>query len=469
MTERKFVKNDHSTDRVLLKRLDTKKNRKDKYVKKRTAVQTVDNIEQIISSLNFNIESLPVLLKLLSHPNIDMYFSPCELHPEYKGPYIFPNEKPFQWLVSLLSHSDPTILRMVTGCFINISAHEKKGEWTNRLIPILPIFYKILMHGTPELKENIVWILANMCTDGPQTRDLILNQKVCDLICSIIDFRNWTIIACSANLLRALFIHRESLPNPENVLSLWNLMTKKILIEHFIPPIDVNVGILVDILRSINLLAKYSDPYKISIVQNKLLLERLVKYCGTDGLVQFLSAEILSTITELKETHVQMIVCIPTFVSLLGVPNPSCREEGGLAIANLSETGEALPALCTDLVLSAVRRQFDYSDISCVLKQMYFTINSIIITADEHNLQNDVYPIMIKFIFRICQSLMLDLMPNVVSHSIKALKCLCRWNLTLTRDLMEEFDALSRLDRLSNHENIEIQNIAEELVEILEC
>jgi hypothetical protein len=164
-----------------------------------------------------------------------------------------------------------------------------------------------------------------------------------------------------------------------------------------------------------------------------------------------------------------MIICIPTFVSLLNVPNPSCREEGGLGIANLSETGECLPALCTDLVLNAVRRQFEYSDISCVLKQMYFTINSIIVTADEHNLQNDVYPIMIKFILRISQSLMLDLMPNVVSHSIKALKCLCRWNLTLTRDLLEEFDALSRLDRLSNHENIEIQNIAEELVEILEC
>lgn len=473
--ERKFVKNDRgdvSETHTLAKRSETKRQRKDKITKRRgignQSHESPISIISLITSLNFNPdESLPKLVKLFGYDQIDMYLSPCEMHPEFKGPYIFPNEKPFLWLISLLD--DKRYVEMTTRCFVGISAHEKKEEWVNRLIPLLPKFYYILNNGTNELKENIIWILSNMCIDSVHVRDLILSQKACEMIVQVLDLTNWTNIQCSAIFLKSLFVHKEAIPEAEKVMSLWTVMTQKVLLEHFSLPINHHGAVLIDILRCIDRLVRYSDQYKLTLAKNKILLERIITYTNVDDtLIQFLACEILSTLTELKETHPIMITYMPLFLTMLNTANPGIREEGGTAIANFAESKECLHVVCSEVVLSAINRQFEYTDVSSVLKQMYFTIDSIIITGYKHNLQDKVFPIMVKFIYRICNSLVLEVMPNLVSRSIRALKCLAEWNLVLTRDMMEEFDGLSRLDRLSNHQNIEIQSVAEELVEFLE-
>lgn len=464
--ERKFVKNDHEKDdHAIVKRTDTKRIRNEKLERKRGNEKfTHEVIVKTISSLNFNIESLPILAKLLSNPNIDMYFGPSNVYPEYKGPYIFPNSKPFEWLISLMdipAHREDVLM-----CFLGVSAYEASSDWIQRLIPIIPRFLNCIKTHP----KQVLWILSNMCIDNINTRDLILNQNVCDLVCSIFNMEDWHIISCSAHFLRSLFIHQENLPNAEKVSKLWNIMTNRVLIEHFPVPIMVMEPVAEDILRTIDILIKYSDPYKMLLIQNNPLFERILKYSlKSDKLVQFLSAQILSTITEFKSTHQFMVSCIPTFVEFLNFPSADLRKEGSSGLANLAETPEILPVLCTDLVFNAIQMQFEYTDVSSVLREMYLLIDSIVITAYQANLENVVFPmVMNRFMYRICQSLFLEMQFNLVTRSIQSLKCFAKWNLNQTRELMESYDAISRLESLTLHMNIEIQIVAEELVNILD-
>ena len=464
--ERKFVKNDHEKDdHTILKRTDTKRSRNEKLERKRGNEKlTHEVIVKTISSLNFNIESLPVLAKLLSNPNIDMYFGPSNVYPEYKGPYIFPNSKPFEWLISLMDI--PTHREDVLMCFLGVSAYEASSDWIKRLVPIIPRFLNCIKTHP----KQVLWILSNMCIDGVETRDFILNHNVCDLVCSIFNMEDWHIISCSAHFLRALFIHKENLPNSEKVSKLWNIMTNRVLIEHFPLPIMVMEPVANDILRAMDILIKYSDPYKMALIENKVLFERVVKY-SLEGneLVQFLSTQILSTITEFKRTHQFMCQCIPTFVNILNFPSAVLRKEASLGLANLAETPEVLPMLCTDLVFNAIQMQFECTDVPAVLREMYFLINSIVITAYQADLENTVFPmVMNRFMYRICQSLFLEMQFDLVTRSILSLKRFAKWNLKQTRDLMESFDAISRLESLTLHMNIEVQIVAEELVNILD-
>jgi hypothetical protein len=464
--ERKFVKEHEKEDHTLLKRSDTRRNRNEKIERKR-GNESIKDIPKAIMNLRFDLESLATLAKILSAPDIDKFLAPSPLYSDYKGPYIFPNSKPFEWLVSLLDTKDPEVLKNVSICFLGISAYESNGEWVDRLIPLIPKF--IFLLNSPS-RQHFVWILSNMCIDNSNTRDLILKQGVCQILAKDFDMHDWTLISCSATFLRSLFIHKEKLPDPKMVMPLWDVIVNRVLIEHFVPPIKIMTHVAEMIVRCINILVKYSDEYKISLIKYSVLFERILKYALTeDGLIQIFAAETLSTVAELKSTHSVMVMCIPSFVQLLNCPNASLREEGGLGLAHLAETPECLPLLCNDLVFNAITMQFENTDISSVLKQMYFTVNSIVISAYNSNMENNIFPIVMnRFMYRICQSLFLEAQPNLVSHSIQSLKCFAKWNLSKTREMMEDYDAMSRLDSLTNHINIEIQVVAEELLEILE-
>lgn len=473
---RKFVKEHVKEDHTIIKRSETKRNRADKFIKKRITNSEhleVDEIGKLIQTLDFTPESLERLAKLLSYNQIDKYFAPCsQLYPDYKGPYIFPNDKPLQWLYNLLDHKDVHVLFNATKCLIGISGHEKQGEWVNRLIIFLPKLYKVLEYGPSQLKENVLFILANMCADSSSTRDLII-KDVIPTVCNIFNMESWTTIACCSIFMRSLFSHEEKLPAPQFVMPLWNILVNRVLIEHFNLPMTYMPSIAEDIMRCIDVLIKFDDQYKLVIIQNVPLFDRMFRYAtDADGLVQFFASRILTRITTFKPTHIHMVKHIDTFVKMMNFSNDyiNVRIEAAEAVANLAESSTSLPFICSAQMYNTIQMQFEYnSEVSPLINHMYYLINSIVITSKNANMQNVVFPvIMEKFMHRICQSLFLEHQEALISRSLQSLKYFAQWDFQQTKFLVDKYDGLSRLDSLAANTNIEIQIVAEELKDILE-
>lgn len=470
---RKFVKEHIKEDHTIIKRSETKRNRAEKFIKKRITNTSesiqIDEIGKLIQTLDYTPESLERLAKLLSYNHIDKYFAPCsEMYPDYKGPYIFPTDKPLQWLYSLMDHKDIHVLFNVTKCLVGISGHEKRYEWVNKLIVFIPKLHKLLEYGPNQLKENVLFILANMCADSHTTRDLIIK----DIIPSVC-MENWTNIACWANFMRSLFSHEENLPSAQFVMPLWNTLVNRVLIEQFTLPIAYMPSVAEDIMRCIDVLIKFDDSYKLAIIQNKPLFDRMFKYATDgDGLIQFFASRILTRITSYKPTHTHMVHFTDIFVKLMNFSNDyvNVKIEAAEAIANLAESSISLPFICSASMYNTIRLQFEYtSEISPLINHMYHLINSIVITSKNANMQNIVFPvIMEKFMDRIVQSLFLEHQESLITRSLQSLKYFAQWNLSQTNYLIKEHDVMSRLDSLSVNPNFEIQIVAEELKDILD-
>ncbi len=475
MSERKFKKNlgtleDVTKRHTESKRKETKEQRNAKLQKKRMDPIALTNLPDMIRSLTLDISSLPLLNKILSADS-ERYYGPCEMFPEFKGPYLFETDRPLLWLASLLNNnSDPSTLQLVTSCFVNISAHSKQLFWVSKIVPFLPALYDLLeYHPDPRTRENIIYILSNMCTDNVRTRDLITEGPVARIMCKNIEGGNWPIIGAAAAFLKGIFIHREEVSR--QIVPLWNVMIDQILITHF-PAEELvhNVNILLDILLSLFNLTRYSDDYKKIIISNKPLMSRLCDYCRHESQASSLSSQILSILADCHEIHPALVNggMIQMYTYMLNVPNPIIKIQGSTALASLAESVESFPLIASPQVLNAVRMQFEYVDVSPVLEQLYYLITSIVLTAAKNNLEAEVYPFMLPFICRISDGLVLLGQNNLVAQSILALKHMLIWDKQSVLDQMEDSEALSRLDRLAIHGNPFIHRESTQLMEWIE-
>ncbi len=476
MSERKFKKNlgtleDVTRRHTEAKRKDTKDLRNAKIQKKRTEPSVArDNVPDLIKSLSFNIESLPILYGILSSQS-EQYYAPCEMFPEFKGPFLFENDKPIMWIASLLKDANVQTVQLATGCLVNISAHSKQLVWVGKIIPHLPILYRLLeSHPDARVRENIIFILSNMCLDNVQTRNIITSsEQLAPIICKNVASGNWSIIAAAASLLKGIFIHRDVAPT--SMIPLWNVMVHDIVISHFpAQELTHNVPILLDIILSIFNLVRYSDDYKKVIISDGPLISRICEYCRHESQATTLATQIVSRLSDLQEIHGALVKggMIQLYVHMLNVPNPIIKIQGATGLANLAESVESFPLIHSQQVLHAIRMQFEYVDVSPVLEQLYYLINSIVLTSAKNDLEASVYPLMLPFVCRLSDALVLLGQNNLVILSIESLKWMLKWDKQSVLDSMEDSEALSRLDRLANHGNPTIQRESSQLMEWVE-
>jgi len=469
--------NDATRRHVELKKTATREQRDEKMQKRRVGggggagftpgIGHSESIPAMISTLSTDVKSLPILYRILRHPESDFYYEPSPLYPEVKGPFLFPNEKPLLWLLSLV---DPKVsidtLRIVTGCFYNISGHHLQGVYVPRLIKMGLIDRLLKVYQLDDtVYEYTMEILSNMCLDNAESRNAVVAANV-----TAAPLTSWPKINAAAAYLRAIFRSGSDPINWTSALQdFWNKMTHNVLFEHFPDGESVEAGkaangfsALINILRCIYLLAKESDAYKISIANDGPLLNQLGLYAKKGIHCALL---VIVELTRDISLHAQLTPFIPVFIHCMNTTEPSLIIEGAHGLANLAESPESFPMIVHDQVLASIRMQFEYREVSIAQDLLRQAIAWIIITAPD---PDAVYPRMLPFICRLSDAIVFPGSVHVIIRSLEALEHLIKWNKDLVVPICEECEVMSRLNRLQHYGNDDMQEKVMQLLDWIE-
>ena len=437
---------------VDMKRNTTKEQRQEKIQKKRNAgsaaaaTTPIVSIPEAIQSLSFNVDCLPQLHQILRLDAADRYFSQSPLYPEITGPYLFTTDKPFYWLMSLLKHPSIEIVKLVTSCFCNISAHEEDGIYVPRLIKLglVERLLEILNIDPP----TILATLSNMCRDNVESRDYIVSSAIIGRISSIGEQHLFHIV----DLFCAIFKYRDYLPNAQLVKPLFQIMTHDVLFGHFpeTPSDRADRQILNRILIAVFKVVAASDDYKAELVDDGPLMNQLCRYNTIEA------AKILSELTQDRFLHPKLTSLIPKFTYFLNMPDADLKIEGALGLANLAESEASFPLIVSDPVMHSIRMQFENVEISPVLHTLYYTLAWMAISGAQEQ--------MIPFICRLSDALILP-ESTLVQRTIVGIGQLLKWDKDRVLPVLEECEGMTRLNRLINHRNENIQELVIQLME----
>jgi hypothetical protein len=444
---------------VELKRATTKEQRDEKMQKRRVGgtgsggAASGSTLPQLISTLSLSVDALPTLYRILHHPESDHYYEPSTMYPEITGPYLFEMDQPLVWLISLLTRNAPIeMLRIVTGCFYNISAHEKQGTYVPRLIRLGLVERLVdICRLDNTIYEYSVETLSNMCLDNAESRNYVTASGIMHIVSNTMD--NWQHINIAATFLRAIFGNGNNLPNSAHVKELWGVLTHKVLFEHFPDGESAAAGksvngfsALTNILRCIYFLARESEAYRSALVNDDSpLMNQLIIYCKA-GLLA--AAHILTELTKDIELHPKLTSLIPVFVHQMNTREVGLIIEGAHGLANLSESPESFPMICHDHVLQSLRMQFEYREVSAVLSLARQAIAWIIISAPD---PDAVFPKMEPFICRMAEALVTPGDNTVIMRTLDALERLVKWNKEQIVPLFEMYDVTAQLTRLQHY------------------
>lgn len=468
----------------------TKRFREEKIAKKRFNqncdydVNTVDmirllNMNSILNDSDPLVE-LKKLNEIIKRDDGYFYFAYSGIHLEYQnGPFLFSDMIVVRRIINLLSHPNNDTAYNASLCIINIVG-QPDDCWTGRLITcgLLPITFKILSNSSNlNIRENLIWMLANMCCDSVDTRDLILKEGIIPIISKNLEHaENYYILGCATFFFKAILSHGNNLPDANTIETLWNIIVNKVMISQFqAHKIEGPCDILKDILIIIKVLVRRSNTYKMAVVNSEQAIKCIQEYSKleVDGyLFQVASCEILSILVEYENTHeilVTKLNVISNFTYLLATPHSVVREYAGAGLTNLAKNHKCLPHLCDDKVLVTVQLQFENTDVFRVRQNLHRFVCYLAITPNSKKLQNSVYPIMVgkQFVARLCTALTLTGDINLICRALEAIKCLLLWNKTLIKDQLEDFDGLTQLDRMVYLDNTAISEYSNEIMGII--
>ncbi len=463
-----------------LKKSNTRDQRDEKMQKRRGngPIPTVsahfhpESLPALIASLTLETRSLPTLYQILRHPESDYYYERSKLYPEVKGPFLFDNDTPLQWLMSLLTVGTPIeALRMVVACFTNISAHNLQGVYVPRLIRLGLVEKLIAVCRVDDtVYEYTLETLSNMCLDNAESRNYVTSSKIMQIVPRAID--NWQCINVGASFMRSIFRSAANgdLPQAEPLKEMWHIFTHNVLFEHFPDGETVGAGkaangfsALANILRCIHLLARESDNYKVALANDTLLMNQLAVYCKVGNHTALLIMVELTRDLTIHSLLAQR--CIPIFVYCMNTTVPGLIIEGAHGLANLAESVESFPMIACDQVLTSIRMQFEYREVSIAQDLLRQALAWIILTAPD---KDTIYPRMIPFICRLSDAIVFPGSTTVIMRSLDALEELIRWNKDLIVPVCEECEVMSRLNKLQHYGTDNMQERVMQLMDWIE-
>lgn len=469
---------DATKRRVDKKAVSTRNKRRDVLDGKRKPLEIAEpvsgDVASYIRSINYDefmasptpLGPLNKLVNLLkSTKQSEPYYGPCaQLYPEHVGgPFLFSDDKTIARIVYLASVPDPEISRLATQCMVFIAGHEQRVVWVNKLVRLgaLPVLFAS-PHRTHALRA-----LENMCTDNPETRDLILDRGVVPIVC-----------ACGPELLESvafffvsLFKHGDALPAFSKVVQLWDLMVNRVLFEHFSNGrIDHHAHMAVSIMHAVNLVTRYNFAYHTELVSNARMMDRIRSWCSPDvgcDLVVNVCAQILCTLTENETVHARLDVAV--YTQLLMYPDAGVRIQAALSFENIASNPIFLKSICSEPVMNAIRMQSGNAGIVEVNTHVYMTICMAVLTAEEADLQSVAYPHLLKLIDRLCMGLIkMETNLNVVAKILEAIRAFVRWNAEQTKLALEDNSGLEQIERMAYHLNPIIQHPSETIMNMLD-
>jgi len=400
----------HARDATLSLRKKREERLKERRGPTTSTVPTAELVLQLQNNNNVNL-----LLECLRRQDADAYFAPSKLY-DYKGPYLFPTTASLKYLVDIYD----------TNCLINVAAHEETFTWCNRLIEC-GVIDAIKSHP---ITENVVFLMTNMCFDSAEVRDRMLE------LLPLINVADQFPEAC-ARLFASLFCHSPA-PPPEVVRNFWRS------IIHF----SSN-----DVIRGV-VWACREQAYRTILIQSNLLG---MFRDAVDIWVQMSADEVHRT------DLIDKYDMIENLYRALVHSDPTIREKGACGLSYISESKLAFQRIFDNI--ASIMQQIEHCrDYPRIQKPLYRTLCNL-----TQNLPNrDAFCILIdlKIFFHLRHMLTTGSLGdnNLKLRALKAIKILSRFNASVSRRQMEEYELIDEIDILTTHVDMDVAAEAESIV-----
>lgn len=364
-------------------------------------------------------------------------------------------------LVECLKQHDHTMLQFEAAwALTNIASGT--SDQTNQVVAAgaVPLFLQLLSSPAPNVCEQAVWALGNIIGDGPELRDYVIGYGVVQPLLSFIKpdipisfLRNvtWVIV----NLCR----NKDPPPPAATILEI--LPALNMLIHH------TDTNILVDTVWAISYLTDGGND-QIQMVIDSGVVPKLIPLLGhAEVKVQTAALRAVGNIVTGSDEQTQVVLnydALAYFPALLSHTKEKIRKEAVWFLSNITAGNQSqVQAVINVGLLPKIIENLSKGEFQ-TQKEAAWAISNLTISGNRDQvftlIKEGVIPPFCDLLS--CQDTQVI---NVVLDGLNNMLKMAEGHVQEVANLIEECDGLEKIERLQNHENVEIYKLAYEIIE----
>lgn len=370
-----------------------------------------------------------------------------------------------KYLAGLLSRNDnPTMVFEAAWALTNIASTDRTADVAG-FPGVVTNLVRLLMHGQAQIREQAAWCLGNIAGDSGDLRDLVLRKGALDgLVANLNDPSSMSLLSNTAWAVSNLCRGKPSPPVE--------------LIQPAISPLasllrrDVTAEVVVDAVWALSYLADGENDRIQTIMNTDPDIARaLVEKLGDSSLPLLTpTVRTLGNFVTGTDEQTQAVVdagVINHMLHLLSHSNKNIRKESCWLLSNVAAgSKEQLEAVlkATGLVERII--EIARSDRWEVRKEALWVVSNMLTTGDEFHIkslvQRDGFAVLTESLDNVQDSKMLLVALEGIEVVLKLGE---RLNLNYTV-IFDEYNGITHVEELQNHEN---EKVYEKAVELLEA